>query len=124
MANMIQSELGFTVENLTPELCELRTKKNTPYYGFDRDNWLVLDFGEKNVGDTIHATLRFRGGNLKFYRTSASCGCTSPKYMYDGEDIIVHVDYDTHKIKKNVDEAFYLYDVSGKSMVVNLIINS
>lgn len=125
MSEIIKSDSGFTIENLTPELCDLRLlRPELPYHGFDVSNVPVLDFGRKQVGDIVQATLRIKGDNLKIYRTGAVCGCTVPQFQYDGEDLIVNVDYDTYKIKQNVDVSFFLYDMSGKKITLTLTMNN
>lgn len=123
MSNIVESSLGFTIENLTPELSKIYPKhEDYDFNGFD-DNILILDFGEKKRGDIIQTILRIKG-NIKFYRTGRSCGCTSPKLAYDGEDTIVELRFDTNKVTQNVSEHFWLYDYNGRQLKINLIINS
>lgn len=121
MENIIYSKNGFEIENLNPEIAKIYPKlKDLPFTGFD-SNRLILDFGKKEKGDLATCSLRFRG-NLEIKKTGASCGCTVPHMEKDGDDTIVTVIFDPHRITRGVSKAVYIYTKQG-DMTINLIIN-
>lgn len=124
MTNTIQGR-DFSIENITPQLATIYPKnQNVPYTGFDT-NYLILDFGEKNVGDNTTCQFLFRSDTLKIISTGSSCGCTNPVFQDTEEPNKQHVTikFDSSKVTKNVSKVFTLYVTGNKKIEFNLIIN-
>lgn len=121
MENTIYSKNeDFYIENLNPEIAKIYPKyADQPYTGYGANN-LVLDFGEKTKNDILDCTLRIKG--LKIDKVGASCGCTHPTFVIEGDDSIVTVRFDKNKVTNNVNKMVYLYK-NNKPLNVNLWIN-
>jgi hypothetical protein len=122
--NTIQGK-DFTIENITPQLATLYPKnQNVEYNGFDT-NYLILDFGEKVVGDNTTCNFIFRSDKYKIISSGSSCGCTNPSFQDTEEANKQHVTikFDSSKITKNVSKVFTLYITGNHKLEFNLIIN-
>lgn len=114
----------FEIINNTPQMASIYPlNQDVEYTGFD-NNYLILDFGEKKVGDLVEMNMTFRSNDLTIKSTSASCGCTNPILSkIDDNSQLVVVKYDTNRVAKNISKAVTLYLSNGKKLKFNLIMN-
>ena len=111
MSNIIEGK-DFTIENQNPTVATISIKY--PEKPLDKNNYILLDFGDdRKVGDNTVCNLLFRSTTKKITSSSASCGCTKAYFAPTEDPNMQHltIDYDTHKISKNVSKAAtYFFD--------------
>lgn len=124
--NIIKYE-DITLKNMYPQISTisvLRDKEGK--LTLDEDTVILLDFGKKNIGDLVETMILFDSDKHKITDTSASCGCTSPRFQNteDGKQVVT-IKFDSNKITQNVSKAFTLYldNKASRKIKFNLVIN-
>lgn len=124
MENIIKTK-EFELINNTPSMAQLYpVNKNQEYTGFD-NNYLMLDFGNKQKGDLVEMNMLFKSEKYTITSASATCGCTNPSVTTnpDGTQLVV-VRFDSNKITNNVSKGVSLYlNNTSKVIKFNLVIN-
>lgn len=122
MANIVSTE-DFTIECITPQVGRIYVSdQDKPYTGFDK-NYLILDYGEKNINDPLTCNLIFTSEKYKINATGSSCGCTDPQLSEteDENKQQVSVTFSKNKLSKNVEKTFTLY-LNNNSKVLKIIL--
>lgn len=125
MANIIQGD-GYIIENLNPQIATISLLY--PDKPMNTKNAILLDFGDdRKTGDNTMCSFIIISDTKKVTTTSASCGCTKAYFQGTEDPKKQHliVDYDTHKITKNVSKlATFFFDNGHTDFVkFNIVMN-
>lgn len=117
----------FELINPTPNAAKLYLKdENESYEPGSFNNWIVLDFGNKQKGDNVEISFIFKSDKHTISSAGASCGCTTPTVtkINDTEQQVA-VRFDTNRITRNVSKwvTLYLNRNTNESVKINLVIN-
>lgn len=75
-----------------------------------------IDFGNKEGGSDIHATVRYEGS--KILRVGSSCGCTTPTVDFNSGEVTIK--YNSNK-KGVIRQVVTLYLQSGEEVKINVL---